>query len=48
MTKPKLKRDDKEQSERFKEKAREIEADNSKEIFERALKTILSKKQESS
>ena len=41
MTKPKPKQDDKEQSKRFIERAREIEADESDEAFERALKKIV-------
>ena len=45
MAKPKPKPDDKEQSKRFIEKAREIEADESDEAFDRAFKMILPKKQ---
>jgi hypothetical protein len=41
MAKPKRKRDDKSQKERFIEKAREVEADESGEAFERALKKII-------
>ena len=39
MAKPKS--DDKEQSRRFVEKAREIEADESGETFERAIKKVI-------
>ena len=41
MAKPKLKQDEKAQSERFIEKARELEADMSGKAFERALKKIV-------
>jgi hypothetical protein len=40
MAKPKRKQDNKEQSERFIEKAREIEADESGKAFERAFKKV--------
>lgn len=41
MAKSKPKQDDKEQSKRFIEKAREIEADENEEAFERAFKEIV-------
>ena len=44
MAKRKSKPDDRAQSERFKEKARELEADESGEAFERALKKVLPEK----
>ncbi len=44
MAKPKPKPDDKGQSERFIEKAREIESDKADEAFERAIRKILPKK----
>ncbi len=44
MADPKPKPDDKEQSKRFIEKAREIEADECGEAFERAFKKILPEK----
>ena len=43
--KPKLKPDDKAQSERFIEKAREIEADESGKMFERTLKKVIKPKE---
>lgn len=42
--KPKLEPDDKEQSQRFKQTARELEVDESGETFSRAMKTIVSSK----
>lgn len=45
--KPKPKPDDKEQSERFKKKAQQIQSDNSKEAFEEAISKITNKKQNS-
>lgn len=44
MAKPKPKQDDKEQSKRFIEKAREIEVDESEEAFERAFKKVVPSK----
>lgn len=41
MAKPKRKQDDKAQSERFKKKARELEADETGDEFERAFKKII-------
>lgn len=41
MAKLKRKQDDKAQSERFIDKARELEADESGKVFERAFKRIL-------
>jgi hypothetical protein len=41
MDKPKPKQDDKEQSKRFIEKAREIEADENEEAFERVFKKVV-------
>lgn len=41
MAKSKRKPDDKEQSERFVEKARELEADESSEAFERVFKKVV-------
>ena len=41
MAKPKHKPDDKKQSERFKEKAREVKADETGKAFELALKKIV-------
>lgn len=48
MAKSKRKPDDKAQSERFKEKAREIEADETGEVFEEAFKKIAPPKEKSS
>ena len=45
MAKPKSKQDDKEQSKRFIEKARELEADESEETFERAFEKAVPPKQ---
>ena len=44
MAKPKRKQDDKAQSERFIEKARELEADETGKAFKRALKKVLPRK----
>ena len=41
MAKPKSKSDDKAQKQRFIEKARELEADESEEAFEQAFKKIV-------
>lgn len=41
MAKPKRRQDDKAQSERFKEKARELKADETSKAFENAFKKIV-------
>ena len=41
MAKPKPKQDDKEQSKRFIKKARELDADETGEVFERVFKKIV-------
>jgi hypothetical protein len=48
MAKPKPKQTDKEQSKRFIEKGRELEADESGEAFEQVFKKILPPKKASS
>ncbi len=48
MTKPKPKPADKAQSERFKEKARELEVDETSKAFEKSFKKIVPPKKKAS